>query len=49
MSTPRVLIVDDNPMNVTLAHVVLHADGFEVESATDAQAAIQLAALADRS
>ena len=42
MSAPRVLIVDDNPMNVTLAHVVLSADGFEVESATDAQEAIQL-------
>ena len=45
MSAPRVLIVDDNAMNVTLAHFVLSADGFEVESATDAQEAIQLVSI----
>ena len=41
MTSPRVLIVDDNPMNVTLATEVLFADGFEVESATDAAEAVQ--------
>lgn len=40
MKAPRVLIVDDNPLNVTLAHFVLSADGFEVESAADAQEAV---------
>lgn len=39
MNAPRVLVVDDNAMNVTLARVVLSADGFEVESAADAQEA----------
>jgi len=37
VTAPRVLIVDDNAMNVTLAHAVLSADGFKVESAADAQ------------
>lgn len=41
MSAPRVLIIDDNPLNVTLAQVVLSADGFEVESAADAHQAMQ--------
>ncbi len=41
MSAPRVLIVDDNAMNVIIAQVVLNADGFEVESATDAREALQ--------
>lgn len=41
MSGRRVLIVDDNPLNVTLAQVVLCADGFNVDSAADADAAVQ--------
>jgi len=36
MKPPRLLIVDDNAMNVTIAEVVLRADGFEVDSAADA-------------
>ena len=36
MSAHRVLIVDDNPMNVTIAEVVLVAEGFEVDSADNA-------------
>ena len=41
MKASRVLIVDDNAMNVTLASFVLCADGFEVESAADAREAVQ--------
>ena len=41
MDAPRVLIVDDNPMNVTLAQVVLSADGFEVESAANGEEAVR--------
>ena len=41
MSTPRVLIVDDNAMNVTVAQVVLSADGIDIESAADADEAVQ--------
>ena len=40
-TTPRVLIVDDNDMNITIAQVVLAAEGFEIDSANDAQAALQ--------
>ena len=36
MTALRVLIVDDNAMNVMLAQEVLGLDGFEVESAVDA-------------
>lgn len=36
MTATRLLIVDDTPMNITLARAVLEADGFLVESATDA-------------
>jgi len=41
VNAPRVLIVDDNPLNVTLARAVLIAGGFEVESAADAREAVQ--------
>ena len=41
MSAPRVLIVDDNAMNATVAQVVLSADGFDIESAADADEAVQ--------
>lgn len=35
MSAPRVLIVDDNAMNVLIAQDVLLAESFEVETASD--------------
>lgn len=41
MKAPRALIVDDNALNVTLAQVILSADGFEIESAADAQEAAE--------
>ena len=41
MSEPRVLIVDDNAMNVELVMFVLSAATFEVESAADASQAIR--------
>ena len=41
MNGHRVLIVDDNAMNVTIAQVVLNAAGFEVQSAADAHEAVQ--------
>ncbi len=40
MKAPKALIVDDNALNVTLARAVLRADGFEVETATDALEAV---------
>ena len=40
-AAPRVLIVDDNEMNVVLAATVLAHDGFVVESAEDAPSALQ--------
>lgn len=43
MSEPRVLIVDDNAVNIELASHVLNADGFTVVSATDADDAALLA------
>ena len=44
MSAPRVLVVDDNVMNIELARFVLEADGMVVSTATDAELA--MAALA---
>ena len=41
MSAPRVLIVDDNAMNVELVMFVLDAAEFEVESAANASEAIR--------
>jgi two-component system, cell cycle response regulator DivK len=38
---PRVLVVDDNPLNVELALAVLTADGMQVEIALDATEAAQ--------
>jgi two-component system, cell cycle response regulator DivK len=35
VSAARILIVDDNAMNIVIAEVVLQAEDFEVESATD--------------
>jgi CheY-like chemotaxis protein len=36
VAAPRVLVVDDNPLNIELARAVLAADGFEVDAAADA-------------
>lgn len=41
MSAQRVLIVDDNVLNLELAAFVLEADGFIVETARDAATALQ--------
>lgn len=41
MSAPRMLIVDDNAMNVAIAEVVLLAEKFEVETAIDGLEAVQ--------
>jgi two-component system cell cycle response regulator DivK len=41
MSSPKLLIVDDNEMNVALAQVVLLADQFVVETASNATEALQ--------
>ena len=38
----RVLIVEDNPVNMKLAAEVLEADGFHVDRATDAEQALEL-------
>jgi two-component system cell cycle response regulator DivK len=37
----RALVVDDNPINAELASFVLQSDGFEVETAGDAEEALQ--------
>ncbi|MBK7584412.1 MAG: response regulator [Myxococcales bacterium] len=37
-----ILIVDDNPQNLKLARVALECEGFEVRTATDGEAAIEL-------
>jgi CheY-like chemotaxis protein len=39
-AAPRVLIVDDNPLNIMLANAVLEPAGFLVESAVDADEAM---------
>jgi two-component system cell cycle response regulator DivK len=45
VSTPRILIVDDNAMNVDLVSFLLTADAMQVESAADAaQASARIAA-----
>lgn len=44
MSTPRVLIVDDNPINLELASLVLRSAGMAVDTADGAEAALALLA-----
>ena len=39
----RILVVDDVPENVRLLEAVLEAHGYDVVSATDGQAALELA------
>jgi DNA-binding response OmpR family regulator len=43
----RILVVDDVPENVRLLEAVLEAQGYDVVSATDGQAALELAVSAD--
>ena len=45
MRAPRVLIVDDNAMNIGIAQVVVLAEGFEVETACDGLDAMQKVAV----
>ena len=40
-SPPRVLIVDDQPLNIELARAVLQAEGCTVDAARDATQALQ--------
>ncbi len=40
----RILIVDDNPINLKLATYVLEADGMEIETAMDANQVLELLA-----
>jgi two-component system, cell cycle response regulator DivK len=42
MKDRRVLIVDDNPMNMKLARVLLTGEGYEVRSAADALEALDI-------
>lgn len=39
MAGPRILVVDDTPLNVDLARIVLEADGFVVDEASSVDAA----------
>jgi CheY-like chemotaxis protein len=39
-----ILIVDDNPHNLKLAHVVLSGDGYQVRTAADAEQALEILA-----
>jgi CheY-like chemotaxis protein len=41
MSAPRILVVDDNLLNVELAVYLLQTAGFEVQSQADSTAALQ--------
>lgn len=41
MNPLRILVVDDNPLNITLAEVVLLAEQFAVETAADGSEAMQ--------
>ena len=41
MSPPRILVVDDNPLNIIIAEVVLLAEQFTVETAADGSEALQ--------
>ncbi|MEA3179346.1 MAG: two-component system, cell cycle response regulator DivK [Gammaproteobacteria bacterium] len=41
LTTARVLIVDDNAMNIALARIVLEGENFEVEAAADGLQAMQ--------
>lgn len=42
MSGERVLVVDDNPLNLKLACLVLRTEGYEVEVAADAEEVLEM-------
>ncbi len=42
MSAVKILIVDDNSINITIAQVLLEADGHVVQAASSGQEALQL-------
>jgi CheY-like chemotaxis protein len=42
MAGEPILIVDDNPQNLKLARVILAAEGFDVQTAVDAEEALKL-------
>ena len=41
MAGPRVLVVDDNPINLELMTILLESEGFEVEPVEDAETTLQ--------
>ena len=42
MAGERILVVDDHPQNLKLASLLLLAEGYEVETAVDAESALEL-------
>jgi two-component system cell cycle response regulator DivK len=42
MREPQILIVDDNPVNLKLARVVLEGEDYDVRTAVDAESALEL-------
>jgi CheY-like chemotaxis protein len=42
MREPQILIVDDNPVNLKLARVLLEGEAYEVRTAVDAESALEL-------
>jgi CheY-like chemotaxis protein len=40
VATGRILIVDDNPINLKLARVVLMTEGYDIQTAVDAEEAL---------
>ena len=41
MALPRILVIDDNPLNVKLTELTLAAHGFEVSTAVDAESGLE--------
>lgn len=41
MAAPRILIVDDNPLNLEMASFVLEADGLQVATAAEPEQALE--------
>jgi two-component system cell cycle response regulator DivK len=42
MSGEAILVVDDNPVNLKLVHVVLRTEGYDVHTAVDGEEAMRL-------
>ena len=42
MASEAILIVDDNPVNLKLAHLLLVGEGYNVRTATDAEEALKV-------